>query len=192
MQGRYHYYEGYTPQQVVFPIRVLKFLGIECLFLSNASGGVNPDFHAGDLMIITDHINMIPNPLIGKNEPEFGPRFPDMSEPYDRKLIALADRVALQAGLVVQHGCYMGLTGPCYETQKEYGFFRTIGADAVGMSTTPEVIAARHMGLPVFGLSVVTNMGLAGLKASHDEVQQEGVKAQGRMTRLVVGMLEKL
>ena len=190
MQGRFHYYEGYTPQQVVFPVRVMKFLGIEYLFVSNASGGVNPGFRTGDVMMITDHINLIPNPLIGPNIKELGTRFPDMSEPYDRKLIALADEVARKEGIPVQHGCYLGLTGPTYETQKEYGFYHTAGADAVGMSTTPEVIAARHMELPVFAVSIITNMGLSGLKSTHEEVQTEGVKAELKMTRLFTGLLE--
>ncbi len=192
MQGRFHYYEGYTPQQVVFPIRVLKMLGIRTLIVSNAAGGVNPDFHTGDVMVITDHINLLPNPLIGPNIDELGPRFPDMSEPYSRRLIALADEVASSLGLSLQHGCYLGNTGPSYETRKEYGFYRTIGADAVGMSTTPEVIAACHMSLPVFGLSVITNMGLEGHKATHEEVQREGKRAQQTMTRLIEGLLEKM
>lgn len=192
MQGRFHYYEGYTPQQVVFPVRVLRMLGIRTLIVSNAAGGVNPAFHTGDVMVITDQINLLPNPLVGPNIAELGPRFPDMSEPYDRRLIALADEVAASLGLSLRHGCYLGNSGPSYETQKEYGFYRTAGADAVGMSTTPEVIAARHMGLPVFGLSVITNMGLEGHKATHEEVQREGQKAQRTMTRLIVGMLEKM
>lgn len=192
MQGRFHYYEGYTPQQVVFPVRVLNMLGIRTLIVSNAAGGVNPAFRTGDVMVITDQINLLPNPLIGPNLAELGPRFPDMSEPYSRALIALADEVAASLGLSLQHGCYLGNTGPSYETQKEYGFYRTIGADAVGMSTTPEVIAARHMDLPVFGLSVITNMGLEGHKATHEEVQREGQRAQRTMTRLIVGMLERM
>lgn len=192
MQGRFHFYEGYTPQQVVFPVRVMKYLGIRHLFVSNASGGVNPSFRTGDLMVITDHINLIPNPLVGPNLDELGPRFPDMSEPYSHELITLADGVAAREGIPLQHGCYLGLTGPTFETQKEYAFYRTIGADAVGMSTTPEVIAARHMNLPVFALSIITNMGLAGLKSSHEEVQAEGAKAELKMTRLFVGLLGAL
>ena len=192
MQGRFHYYEGYTSQQVVFPVRVMKMLGIRHLFVSNASGGINPAFRTGDLMVITDHINMIPNPLVGPNIAELGVRFPDMSEPYSRKLIALADEVARREGIALQHGCYIGLTGPTFETQKEYGFYRTAGADTVGMSTTPEVIAARHMDLPVFAVSIITNMGLAGLQSSHEEVLAEGAKAEARMTRLFIGLLEAL
>ena len=192
MQGRFHYYEGYTPQQVVFPVRVMKMLGIRHLFVSNASGGINPAFRTGDLMVITDHINMIPNPLVGPNIAELGVRFPDMSEPYSRKLIALADEVARREGIALQHGCYIGVTGPTFETQKEYGFYRTAGADTVGMSTTPEVIAARHMDLPVFAVSIITNMGLAGLQSSHEEVLAEGARAEARMTRLFIGLLEAL
>ena len=170
----------------------MNFLGIRCLFVSNASGGVNPMFRTGDLMVITDHINLIPNPLIGPNIDELGTRFPDMSEPYSRKLIALSDEVARKAGIPLQHGCYIGVTGPTFETQKEYSFYRTAGADTVGMSTTPEVIAARHMGLPVFAVSIITNMGLAGLKSTHEEVQAEGAKAEVRMTKLFTGLLEEL
>lgn len=186
MQGRFHYYEGYTPQQVVFPVRVMKFLGVGRLFVSNASGGVNPSFRTGDLMVITDHINLIPNPLIGPNDPELGPRFPDMSEPYDAGLIALAAEVACREGIQLQYGCYIGVTGPTFETRKEYRFYRTAGADTVGMSTTPEVIAANHAGLPVFAVSIITNMGLDGMKSTHEEVQREGAKAEAKMTRLFV------
>ncbi len=192
MQGRFHYYEGYTPQQVVFPVRVMKFLGIGRLFVSNASGGVNPGFRTGDLMVITDHINLIPNPLIGPNIAELGPRFPDMSDAYDPAMIALAKKVAEKEGIKLQYGCYVGGTGPTFETQKEYGYFRAIGGDTVGMSTTPEVIAARHMGIPVFGVSVITNMGLEGLKSTHEEVQIEGAKAGERMNKLFIEILKSL
>ncbi len=192
MQGRFHYYEGYTPQQVVFPVRVMKMLGIRYLFVSNASGGVNETFHTGDLMIITDHINLIPNPLIGPNMAELGPRFPDMSDAYNHELIEKATKVAAREQIPLQFGCYVGGTGPTYETQKEYGYFKAIGGDAVGMSTTPEVIAARHMGVTVFGVSVITNMGLAGLKSTHEEVQEEGIKAGKRMTRLFIELLKEL
>ncbi|MBQ4278776.1 MAG: purine-nucleoside phosphorylase [Rikenellaceae bacterium] len=192
MQGRFHYYEGYTMQQVVFPVRVLRELGIRRLLVSNAAGGINPDFHTGDVMVITDHINLLPNPLIGPNIDELGPRFPDMSEPYSRELIALAHKVADERGIPLREGCYVGLTGPSYETQREYGFYRTIGGDAVGMSTTPEVIAARHMNIPVFAVSVITNMGLAGLRSTHEEVQAEGIKAGRRMNSLFAGLLEAL
>ena len=192
MQGRFHYYEGYAPEQVVFPVRVMKMLGIENLFVSNASGGINSSFRVGDLMVITDHINLIPNVLIGKNHAELGPRFPDMSEPYSKALTALATEVAAEKGIKLQYGCYVGTTGPTFETPKEYGYFKVIGGDAAGMSTTPEVIAARHMGLPVFGISIITNAAFSGQKSTHEEVQEEGAKAEKRMSSLIVGMLEKM
>ncbi|MDR2886092.1 MAG: purine-nucleoside phosphorylase [Rikenellaceae bacterium] len=192
MQGRFHFYEGYPAQTVVFPVRVMKFLGIKYLFVSNASGGVNPDFRTGDLMLIKDHINLIPNPLIGPNIEELGPRFPDMNECYDPALIALARRTAEKLGIALQSGCYVGGTGPTFETQHEYGYFRAIGGDTAGMSTTPEVIAARHMGIPVFGVSVITNMGLEGMKSTHEEVQVEGAKAGKRMTALFEEMIKTL
>ena len=192
MQGRFHYYEGYATWQVVFPVRVMKFLGIQTLFVSNASGGINSSFRVGDLMVITDHINLIPNVLIGKNINELGARFPDMSEPYSKALEALATEVAASKGIKLQYGCYVGTTGPTFETPKEYGYFKAIGGDAAGMSTTPEVIAARHMGIPVFGISIITNAAFSGQKSTHEEVQQEGAKAEKRMTALIVGMLEKM
>ena len=192
MQGRFHYYEGYAPEQVVFPVRVMKLLGIKTLFVSNASGGINSSFRVGDLMVITDHINLIPNVLIGKNYNELGARFPDMSEPYSKVLSTLATDVAAEKGIKLQYGCYVGTTGPTFETPKEYGYFKAIGGDAVGMSTTPEVIAARHMGLPVFGISIITNAAFSGQKSTHEEVQQEGAKAEKRMTALIMGMLERM
>ena len=192
MQGRFHYYEGYAPEQVVFPVRVMKLLGIKTLFVSNASGGINSSFRVGDLMVITDHINLIPNVLIGKNYNELGARFPDMSEPYSKALSTLATDVAAEKGIKLQYGCYVGTTGPTFETPKEYGYFKAIGGDAVGMSTTPEVIAARHMGLPVFGISIITNAAFSGQKSTHEEVQQEGAKAEKRMTALIMGMLERM
>lgn len=192
MQGRFHYYEGYTPQQVVFPVRVMKLLGIKYLFVSNAAGGINPEFKVGDLMVITDHINLIPNPLVGPNIEELGPRFPDMSEAYDRGLIGLADKLAAEEGIALRHGVYAGGTGPTFETGAEYRYFQSIGGDAVGMSTTPEVIAARHMGMPVFGMSVITNSGLSGEKSTHEEVQEEGAKAAEKMTRLFTRMIGSL
>ena len=157
MQGRFHYYEGYTMEYVTLPIRVMKVLGIEYLFVSNAAGGVNFDFKVGDLMIIKDHINLLPNPLIGPNMEEFGPRFPDMTRPYSPELIAAAKEIAVQEGIALKEGTYLASTGPTYETPAEYKYFRTIGADAVGMSTIPEVIVARHSSIPVFGMSVITN-----------------------------------
>lgn len=192
MQGRFHYYEGYAPEQVVFPVRVMKMLGIKSLFVSNASGGINSSFRVGDLMIITDHINLIPNVLIGHNYNELGTRFPDMNEPYSHALTALATSVAESEGIKLQYGCYVGTTGPTFETPKEYGYFKAIGGDAVGMSTTPEVIAARHMGLPVFGISIITNAAFSGQKSTHEEVQREGAKAEKRMSALIIGMLGKI
>ena len=168
MQGRFHYYEGYPMELVTLPIRVMKVLGIGCLFVSNAAGGVNFDFSVGDMMIIKDHINMLPNPLIGKNLDEFGPRFPDMTRPYDLKLIAKAEEIAAALGYELKKGVYFGGTGPSYETPSEYKFYRMIGADAVGMSTIPEVIVARHSGIPVFGMSVITN-------EAHDDYAEDYV-----------------
>ena len=161
MQGRIHYYEGYGMNLVVLPIRVMIRIGIEYLFVSNAAGGTNLSYHVGDLMIIRDHINLLPNPLIGPNIDEFGPRFPDMTRPYEPALIRKAEEIAAEEGIELQKGVYVGVTGPCYETPAEYRFFRNIGADAVGMSTVPEVIVARHASVPVFGMSVITDVAHA-------------------------------
>lgn len=158
LSGRFHYYEGYTMRQVTFPVRVARALGVETLIVSNAAGGMNPNFSAGDLMVICDHINLMgDNPLIGENDDRLGPRFPDMSEPYARELIALADQVALEQGVRLQHGVYIGVPGPCLETRAEYRFMRGSGADAVGMSTVPEVIVAVHAGLKTLGFSAITD-----------------------------------
>lgn len=159
MQGRFHYYEGYTMQQVTFPIRVMKLLGIKNLFVSNAAGGINESFKIGDLMIIRDHINMLPNPLIGANNEDFGIRFPDMTRAYDREYIQQMEAIAVANGIPVKKGVYVGLTGPSYETPAEYAFYGRVGGDAIGMSTVPEVIVARHAGIRVFGMSVITNEG---------------------------------
>ena len=161
MQGRIHYYEGYGMNLVTLPIRVMKVIGIQYLFVSNAAGGTNMSYHVGDLMIIKDHINLLPNPLIGPNLDEFGPRFPDMTRPYDPALIRKAQKIAEKQGIYLQRGVYVAVTGPCYETPAEYDYFRSIGADAVGMSTTPEVIVARHSSIPVFGMSVITDVAHA-------------------------------
>jgi len=158
MQGRFHYYEGYPMEKVTLPIRVLAALGVKVLFVSNAAGGLNPSFSVGDLMIIRDHINLLPNPLIGPNFAEFGERFPDMTAAYDLDLIKKAEKIAKKTGIPVQKGVYLGNTGPSYETPAEVRFYRGIGADAVGMSTVPEVLVARHCGIPVFGMSVITNV----------------------------------
>lgn len=192
MQGRFHHYEGYPTQEVVFPVRVMKFLGIKTLFVSNASGGINTSFRTGDLMIITDHINLIPNPLIGHNDDELGPRFPDMHNCYDKDLIAKATRIAADKGLKLQYGVYVGGTGPTFETQAEYRFYKAIGGDAAGMSTTPEVIAARHMGIPVFAVSVITNCGLSDEVGDHEDVQRQGALAGKRMTELFIEMIKQL
>lgn len=159
MQGRFHYYEGYTMQQVTFPIRVMKLLGVKNLLVSNAAGGINTSFKVGDLMIIRDHINMMPNPLIGPNDERFGTRFPDMTRAYDREFIGLVEEIAASRGISLKKGVYVGLTGPSFETPAEYAFYGRVGGDAIGMSTVPEVIVARHAGLRVFGMSVITNEG---------------------------------
>lgn len=159
MQGRFHYYEGYPMDQVTFPIRVMKLLGIENLLVSNAAGGINNTFKVGDLMIIKDHINNMPNPLIGSNMDMFGPRFPDMTRAYDREFITKAKAITQELGIPVKEGVYVGLTGPSYETPAEYAFWGKVGGDAIGMSTVPEVIVARHTGMRVFGMSVITNEG---------------------------------
>jgi purine-nucleoside phosphorylase len=192
MQGRFHYYEGYTMQQIVFPVRVMKFLGIKKLFVSNACGGVNPNFEIGDLMIITDHINLFPsNPLIGKNIDELGPRFPDFSEAYNKELIKKAKQIAADNNIKVVEGIYAGLTGPCLETPAEYKYIYNIGADAVGMSTVPEVIAAVHMGIPCFGMSIITDLGVPGkiVKVTHEEVQQVAAKAEPLMTFIMKNLI---
>ena len=168
MQGRFHYYEGYPMELVVLPIRVMIRLGIGRLFVSNAAGGVNFDFRIGDLMIIRDHINLLPNPLVGRNLDEFGPRFPDMTRPYDPALIRAAEKIAAESGIELKKGVYLAGTGPSYETPSEYRYFRMIGADAVGMSTIPEVIAARHASIPVLGMSVITN-------EAHDDYAEDYV-----------------
>lgn len=157
MQGRFHYYEGYGMDQVTFPIRVFKLMGAEALFVSNAAGGINPKLKVGDLMVITDHINLLPNPLLGKNNPDFGVRFTDMTRAYDKELQIICNDMAEIHGIPLKYGVYLGNPGPTYETPAEYKYFKTIGADATGMSTTPEVIVARHCGLRVFGMSVITN-----------------------------------
>ena len=194
MQGRFHFYEGYDMLQVTFPVRVMKEIGIKNLFVSNASGGMNPNFEIGDLMLITDHINLMPNPLLGKNHNELGVRFPDMSEAYSKKLIALAESTATKLNIKLQKGVYVGTTGPTFETPAEYKYFHIIGGDTVGMSTVPEVIVARHSGLPVFAISIITDLGVEGkiVEVSHEEVQKEGAKAEIKMTSLIKEMLKQL
>jgi len=188
MQGRFHFYEGYTMQEVTFPVRVMKLMGIETLLVSNASGGLNPDFVVGDIMVIDDHINMFgTNPLIGRNFDELGTRFPDMSQPYDKELIAKAFEIAEQNNIKLVRGVYVGTTGPTFETPAEYKMFRVLGADAVGMSTVPEVIVARHMNMRCFGISIITDSGVPGeiVEVSHEEVQEVAGKAQPKMTHVI-------
>ena len=195
MQGRFHYYEGYDMKQVTFPVRVMQQLGVTKLFVSNAAGGMNKEFMVGDVMVITDHINLFPeNPLRGKNDENLGPRFPAMTEAYSEGLIAMADDVAKNEGMRIMHGVYVGTQGPTFETPAEYEYFRIIGGDAVGMSTVPEVIVANHAGMSVFGVSVITDLGGKDIKEipTHDEVQKAAVKAQPIMTKLIKGMLERL
>ena len=196
MQGRFHYYEGNTMDVVTLPIRVMKVLGIKYLFVSNAAGGVNFDFHVGDLMIITDHINHLPNPLIGPNLDEFGPRFPDMTRPYDKKLIAMAQGIAEEMGIEVRKGVYFAGTGPSYETPAEYKYFRLIGADAVGMSTIPEVIVARHSDIAVFGMSVITNEAHDDYDEDYvndgDDVVNAADAAADKMTQLFTRLIASL
>lgn len=192
MQGRFHYYEGYTMKQVTFPVRVLAKLGIDYLFVSNASGGINTSFCVGDLMIITDHINLLPNPLIGPNNEQLGPRFPDMHDCYAKAVRDKATDIADELNIKLQYGVYVGTTGPTFETQAEYRYFKAIGGDAVGMSTVPETIVARHMGVPVFGVSVITNCGLSDQKGDHEDVQLQGRKAGERMSKLFVELIKRL
>ena len=194
MKGRFHYYEGYGAEQVALPIRVLKYLGIRCLFLSNAAGGVNPAYQIGDIMIITDHINLMPNPLIGQNDERIGARFPDMGVAYDKALIDKAMVMAEKNGIRIHKGVYLATTGPTFETPAEYKYFRIIGADAVGMSTTPEVIVARHMNLPCFAVSIITDLGLEGKieYTTHESVQKEAEKAEARMTTIMTEMISTL
>ena len=186
MQGRFHFYEGYSMKEVTFPVRVMRELGIKTLFVSNAAGGMNPDFIIGDLMIINDHINFFPeHPLRGKNIP-YGDRFPDMSAAYDKELIAKAKEIAAEKGIRVVEGVYLGTQGPTFETPAEYRMFHRMGGDAVGMSTVPEVIVARHCGIRVFGISVITDLGVEGIvvECSHEEVQKAADEAQPKMTTI--------
>ena len=196
MQGRIHYYEGYPMHLVVLPIRVMIRLGIQYLFVSNAAGGTNLSYHVGDLMIIRDHINLIPNPLIGPNLDEFGPRFPDMTRPYDPSLILKAEEIAAWEGISLQKGVYVAVTGPCYETPAEYRYFRNIGGDAVGMSTVPEVIVARHSSIPVFGMSVITDVAHATDDEDYvtdgEAIVEAANAAADRMTVIFKRLVEQL
>lgn len=195
MQGRFHYYEGYDMKEVTFPVRVMKALGIKNLLVSNASGGMHPDFEIGDLMIITDHINLFPeHPLRGKNYKELGTRFPDMSEAYSKELIIKAKNIASKNNIRVVEGIYVGTTGPTFETPAEYRYFRNVGGDAVGMSTVPEVIVANHAGMKVFGMSIITDLGVPGkiVEVTHEEVQEIGNRAQPLMTQIMLELVNEL
>jgi purine-nucleoside phosphorylase len=194
MQGRFHYYEGYSAKEITFPVRVMKLLGIEKLLISNACGGLGKDQEIGELMILNDHINLHPdNPLRGPNLDEFGPRFPDMSEPYDKKMIAQAQEIAIEFGIKLHTGVYASVTGPNLETPAEYKFISTIGADAVGMSTVPENIVARHMGIPVFAISVITDLGVEGRikEVTLEMILAAADKAEPDMTKIFVELIAR-
>jgi purine-nucleoside phosphorylase len=198
MKGRFHFYEGYSLQDVVFPVRVMKFLGIKFLILSNASGGLNSNFAVGDMMFIEDHINMMnlmnENPLKGSHDDEFGPRFPDMARPYDLGIIRKAEEIANRLGIKYRKGIYAGVTGPTFETPAEYHYIRYLGADAVGMSTVPEAIVAAQMTLPVFAISVISDLGVAGkiVEITHEEVIDAASLAEPEMTRLIKALLAEV
>jgi purine-nucleoside phosphorylase len=195
LSGRFHYYEGYTPEQVVYPIRVMKFLGVGTLLVSNAAGGMNTAFKVGDLMIIRDHISLFTvNPLLGKNDLELGPRFPDMSEPYDKELIRKGKAIAARLGILVHEGVYAGVTGPTFETRAEYKLLHIAGGDAVGMSTVQEVIAARHVGMSVYAMSVITDLGIREEEniITHEEVLQAAAAAEPKLTALFREMIAEL
>ena len=194
MQGRFHYYEGYSMKEVTFPVRVMHALGVKTLFVSNAAGGVNTNYLVGDLMIIRDHINLFPeHPLRGKNIDELGPRFPGMAEAYSKRLIQLAEEAGKKLNIPLQKGVYAGLQGPSFETPAEYNWIRVIGGDAVGMSTVPEVIVANHCGIKVFGVSVITDLGVEGkiVEVSHEEVQKAADEAQPRMTEIMRELINR-
>ncbi len=195
MQGRFHYYEGYDMKQVTFPIRVMQQLGVKVLCVSNAAGGMNKEFRVGDIMIITDHINLFPeNPLRGRNDDRLGPRFPSMTNAYAPELIKIADEVADELKMRVMHGVYVGTPGPTFETKAEYEYFRIIGGDAVGMSTVPEVIVANHAGIKVFGVSVITDLGGKEItvEPTHEEVQKAAQEAQPRMMKLISELVNRI
>lgn len=195
MQGRFHFYEGYTLQEVTFPIRVMQYLGIQHLVVSNASGGVNPAFEVGDIMLVTDHLNLFSgNPLIGKNEDSLGPRFPDMSEAYCKETLELALNIAKELNIHVQEGVYAGWTGPTLETPAEYKMMHILGADAVGMSTVPEVIVARHMSIPCFAISIITDVGVEGriVEVTGEDVVKVAKEQEPNMTRIIKTLIERL
>jgi len=195
MQGRFHFYEGYSMKEITFPVRVMKQLGANIIIISNAAGGMNRFFKRGDLMLINDHINlMVDNPLIGPNYEELGPRFPDMSQAYDYELIELTERVSLEEGILMHKGIYAGLPGPMLETPAEYRFLIKIGADAVGMSTVPEVIVANHMGMRVLGISCITDLAIDGVveKVKFQEILQAAAKSEPIMTRVVRKVIKNI
>jgi purine-nucleoside phosphorylase len=195
MAGRFHYYEGYTPEEVAFPIRVMKFLGVQTMFISNAAGGVRPGFKVGDLMIINDHISFATkNPLLGQNDERLGPRFPDMSEPYKRELITKAKIIAGKLNIEVKEGVYFGVTGPTFETRSEYRMIHVLGGDAVGMSTVQEVIAANHAGMQVFAMSVITDIGIREEEniITHEEVLQAAKDAEPKFSTIFREMIASL
>jgi purine-nucleoside phosphorylase len=195
MQGRFHFYEGYSMKEVTFPVRVFQALGVKYLFVSNAAGGMNPSFDIGDIMLIEDHINMFPeHPLRGKNYDELGTRFPDMSEAYDKKLRMMAIQIANEKNIKLQHGVYVGVQGPTFETPAEYQFFRVIGGDAVGMSTVPEVIVANHAKMKVLAFSIITDLGVPGkiVEVSHEEVQEAAKIAQPKMAEIMRTIVQKI
>jgi purine-nucleoside phosphorylase len=195
MGGRFHYYEGYTPQQVAYPVRAMKLLGVKTLLLSNAAGGVNPHFKIGDLMIINDHISFFTeNPLLGKNEDQLGTRFPDMSEPYSKALISKAQKIAKQNDIELKQGVYTGVTGPTFETRAEYKLVHVLGGDAIGMSTVQETIVAIHCGMEVFGISVITDLGIREEEntITHEEVLQAAKDAEPKLTLLFTELVKTL
>lgn len=195
MQGRFHYYEGYAMKEVTFPIRVMQLLGMKYLFVSNAAGGMNNSFEVGDIMLIEDHINLFPeHPLRGKNEESLGVRFPDMSEAYCKNLRTLASKIAKDNNIKLQHGTYVGTSGPTFETPAEYNFFRVIGGDAVGMSTVPEVIVANHAKMKVLAFSIITDLGVLGkiVEVSHEEVQEAAKIAQPKMAFIMQEVIKQL
>lgn len=195
MQGRFHYYEGYSMQEVTFPVRVMQQFGIKYLFVSNATGGLNPDYKVGDIMVINDHINFFPeHPLRGPNIAELGPRFPDMSRVYDERLRHTAKLISLEHNFNLKEGVYVGVSGPTFETPAEYLMFRKLGGDVVGMSTVPEVIVARHAGMKVFGISIITDSGVPGqiVEISHEDVQKVAMKAEPKMTLVLKKLIESI
>lgn len=191
MQGRFHFYEGYSMEEVIFPVRVMKFIGIRTLVISNAAGGMDPEQEIGDIMVINDHINLMPNPLIGKHYPEFGQRFPDMSQTYDPGLLKRVRELSKEMQIPIHEGCYVGTTGPTLETPKEYEYMRIIGGDAVGMSTVPEAIAAHQMGMRIFAVSVITDLGVPGkiMELTHQDVLAAAEKTAPHLTRLIIRLI---